>query len=269
MSRKWTAALFVLLTVAVAGCQRAPEPTVAGFGAQPQTPDAQQRVVSPEVRVDTPGQYSWSLRETKTGAVRGSANQDRFANTVESMVKAWIAFDFLNGLGQAKPSPADLTNLHRMIHVSDDQAAQRLYRQRGSDQVILRLIRTCGLTGTTIKTGWWSKTRMTADDATRMGQCLFDGRHLSPQWTKWLREEMRNVDPSNAFGIAQAPGLAGKPLAIKNGWTEHGATGNWAVNCLAVWEDKVLAVLASYPAKLGQSHGASVCRQVAEQLFPA
>ncbi|GAA2838264.1 serine hydrolase [Crossiella cryophila] len=267
---------FALLMVAVGGCQRA-LPTVAtsttDFGlptlTQAPEPETQPRANTPQVQVDTPGQYSWSLRDTKTGETRGSANQSAFANTVESMVKAWIAFDFLNGLGPASPSQADLKTMHRMLNVSDDQAAQQLYRRRGSDAVIQRLISTCGLTGTRITTGWWSKTRMTAADATRMGQCLFDGRHLSPQWTEWLRAEMRNVAPSNAFGIAEAPGLAGQRLAIKNGWTEHSGTRNWAVNCLAVWADKVLAVLVSYPIGLGQAHGASVCRQVAEQLFPA
>ncbi|MGO1056815.1 serine hydrolase [Crossiella sp. CA198] len=276
MSRKRTVAVFALLMVALGGCQRA-LPTVStsapGFelptlSRQPE-PEVQPRANTPQVQVRTPGQYSWSLRDTRTGETRGSANQSAFANTVESMVKAWIAFDFLHGLGSAKPGPADLNALHRMINVSDDQAAQQLYRRRGSDAVIQRLITTCGLTGTRITTGWWSKTRMTAADATRMGQCLFDGRHLSPQWTDWLRGEMRNVAPSNAFGIAEAPGLTGKPLATKNGWTEHSGTRNWAVNCLAVWSDKVLAVLVSYPAGLGQAHGASVCRQVAEQLFPA
>lgn len=281
MSRKWTAALFVLLTLAVGACRGGQDESgVAGFGpptlnpapgTTEQTPEGQPRAVTPKVRVDTLGQYSWSLRDTRTGQVRGSVNQDSFANTAESMIKAWIAFDYLRGLQDrnAEPSPGDLAIMHRMLHVSDDQAAQQLYLQRGGDAVVRRLISTCGLRNTTVTRNWWSKTMITAADATRMGQCLFDGEHLGPKWTEWLRKEMRDVTPSNAFGIAEAPGLAGKQPAIKNGWTAHSATNNWAVNCLAVWDHQVLAVLVSYPRHLGQQHGAGVCRQVADQLFPA
>jgi hypothetical protein len=102
-----------------------------------------------------------------------------------------------------------------------------------------------------------------------MGDCVLNRKLLSPHWHDWLLDQMRDVDPSNAFGIAEAPALAGKEVAIKNGWTEHtlGTGSVWAVNCLAVWSDWSLAVLTNYPAKLGQGHGAGICREVAQQLF--
>ncbi len=262
-----------LVTALLAACG-SPEVETLGLGEEPppvvvdESPAPQARGERPEVRVNAQGQYSWALRNTRTGEVRGSANMDSFTSTTESMIKSWIAADFLSG---ASPSLAQqkLDVVHRMIHVSDDRAAQQLYLNRGGDAVVRRLISTCGLTSTKVHPNWWSKTRMSANDATRMGECLFDGRALNQRWTQLLREEMRSVAPDNNFGIAEAPGLRGKALAVKNGWTRHSATDNWAVNCLAVWEDQVLAVVTSYPARLGQKYGAAICRQVAEQLFPA
>jgi hypothetical protein len=122
---------------------------------------------------------------------------------------------------------------------------------------------------TVVTHNWWSKTRISAQDAVTMGRCVTDGHLLSPYWQAWLLDQMRHVDASNAFGISQAPALAEVDPAVKNGWTEHtiGTSDIWAVNCLATWDHWTLAILTNYPASLGLDRGASVCRTVTQQLF--
>jgi hypothetical protein len=227
--------------------------------------------VSRSVNLKVSGSWSWALRNTKTDEVIGSDDKASFTNNTESMIKVWIATDFLMDAEASgrQVTAAEQERLRKMIHFSDDQAAQWAYTSRGSDLVIKRLISTCKLNDTRATPNWWSKTQISARDAALMGDCVLNGKLLGPHWHDWLLGQMRGVDPSNAFGIAEAPALAGKGIAIKNGWTEHGmgTRSVWAVNCLAVWGDWSLAVLTNYPAELGQGHGADICREVAQQLF--
>jgi hypothetical protein len=72
---------------------------------------------------------------------------------------------------------------------------------------------------------------------------------------------LRNVAPDNAFGIPQAL-PAGTVVAVKNGWTEHSATGLWNVACVASWGDYTLAVLTRYSIARKLDYGAGVCRDV-------
>jgi Beta-lactamase enzyme family len=215
-----------------------------------------------KVAVDVRGEWSWALRELGSGVVVGDGT---LRNTTESMVKIWLAVDFL--ASHASPLAADDEGrLTRMIRNSDDRAAQALYLRLGGDESIRRMIRTCDLHETRIHPDWWSKTTMSAGDATLLGRCVARGPGVSEPWRAKVLELMRSVDPGDAFGIAEAPALAGERVAVKNGWTRHGTW--WAVNCLAIWDHWVLAVMVHYPDQ-GTEHryGADVCMNVAQQLF--
>lgn len=225
----------------------------------------------PQVHIDTEGDWSWALRDDVTGEVTGSDNRTSFTNNTESMIKIWLTTDYLMLADQEgrAVTETEQARLERMIHFSDDNAAQWAYVTDGGDLVIKRMIGTCGLKDTRVTQNWWSKTQISARDAVVLGHCVTDGNLLSAHWQAWLLDQMRHVDPSNAFGISQAPVLAGVDPAIKNGWTEHSIGGSriWAVNCLAVWDHWTLAVLTNYPADLGLDHGAAICEQVTQQLF--
>ncbi len=212
--------------------------------------------------VDVRGEWSWALRELNTGVVVGGGT---LRTTAESMVKGWLAVDFLASR-ESRISAADEARVTRMIRASEDRAAQTLYLRLGGDASITRMIRTCGLRDTAIHPDWWSKTTMSATDASLLGQCVVRGPGLSPRWRDKLLDLMRSVDPGDAFGIPEAPALAGRRPAVKNGWTRHGDW--WTVNCLAIWDHWVLAVLVHYPDR-GDEHryGAEVCKTVAQQLF--
>jgi hypothetical protein len=219
------------------------------------------------VTVDVEGFLSWALLDRNTNAVTGSANYTSATSSTESMIKAWISADYLRRLGGTQPGDDRLAQLSAMIRDSDDDAAEIIYDVGGTNAVVQRMISVCGLTETSIFDGWWSRTEVSARDTVRLGACLADGRAAGPKWTDWILNEMRQVRGEGRFGIIEAfpPDVASR-TSIKNGWTV--VDDEWHLNCLAVVDQYVLAVLIQYPAEAGLQYGAGVCRNVATQLQP-
>ncbi|NUT08543.1 MAG: hypothetical protein HOV76_34255 [Hamadaea sp.] len=262
-----------------AGPSPAPATTSSSATASGSSPTVSAKVVDPVVRVQTDEDtwYAWQWVNLTTGETYGSANAATQTNNTESMIKAWIGADYLAGIeasGQTLSDP-DKTLITKMIKQSDNAAAQTLYLRRGGDEVIQRAIDECGLTGTTITETWWSKTQITALDATRMMREILRRAETSEP-VRWLVDDlMRNVADDNAFGIAQVLAETDPQAdpAVKNGWTDHAATGLWNLNCLAEWASTgtgdriVLAILTRYPLDYGQAYGEKVCREVTSQLL--
>jgi hypothetical protein len=235
--------------------------------------------IDPVVTVETQDGtwYAWHWVNLATGKRYGSANAATETNNTESMIKAWIGADYLTRLEKAgrKLTDADKDLITRMIRLSDNNAAQTLWLRGGRDAVIQRAIDECGLTATSVHPDWWSKTQITAADATTMMTRILDRAESSPLVAWMVDDLMRDVDPSNAFGIAQVLAEVdphARP-AIKNGWTAHAITNQWNLNCLAQWnptgtsDDIVLAVLTRYPAEKGQAYGEQLSRDVTRQLI--
>lgn len=248
----------------------------------PTAPAAPAGQLNPDAQVDVPveGFLTWAAldRHSQQLLVGGAET-----NTTESMIKPWIVADYLRRAYEngEPPDPEKVTLARDAIRDSDDMATERLYRASGADEVTQRLIDMCGLTDTTIFPGWWSRTTMTAVDAVRMGECLIDGTAAGPQWTPWLIDTMRDVqggvhDQPPAGGVGGGywgivdglpPGSDADQVAIKNGWTRIGETNSWHLNCLAMTDDWVIAVLMRYPAEYSLSYGADRCASVASQLL--
>jgi hypothetical protein len=252
--------------------------TESPSAAPSSSPSAATPSPSPSVRIQTSEGtwYAWQWVNLTTGATHGSANAAKQASNSESMIKAWIGADYLAGLEAAGQSlsDADMALVTKMIKNSDDAAAQTLYLRRGGDEVIQRAIDECGLTGTTVIESWWSKTQITALDATRVMRHLLSRAETS-ELTRWLVDDlMRNVADDNAFGIAEVLAEVDPQAdpAVKNGWTAHSPTGLWNLNCLAQWTSSgsgdqiVLAILTHYPVGYGQAYGEKLCRDVTRQL---
>lgn len=222
------------------------------------------------INISVDGFFSWALLDRDTGTIRGSANEATGTSTTESMIKAWIASDYLRikAAQGLTPSTARLDELTRMIRDSDDQAAEDIYDLDGYDAVVDRMISMCGLRDTTVVDGWWSKTGITAADATRLGLCVANGTAAGPRWTPWILEQMRLVRGQGRFGIIDAlPPAVAATTAIKNGWTLIYAEGEWHVACLAIQTQWVLAVLLRYDGSLGLSYGANICARVTRDLM--
>jgi hypothetical protein len=280
--------LIVITMLVTAGCTapQAPPEEAAPDRSGVAAPDRPREVAPrqsekpvpspPEAATSTPAQarlkitgwWAFALLDRRTGRITGSANRASQTTTTESMVKSWLAADYLAAL---RNDLGDHTRdrIRNALRVSDDDAAEWLYRARGGDATIRRMIDTCRLTGTSPSPGNWALTRITAEDAARLGDCLADGTASGPRWRDWLLAEMRQVAPSNAFGIREAfPPRQAARVAVKNGWTARSATGLWHVSCLGIWDRWSLAVLVRYPVRLGLGYGAAACRDVTRQLFP-
>ena len=234
-----------------------------GVAAQPAAP-----LPAPaSVTVSVDGFMSWALLDRGGGSIVGSPDMAGETNSTESMIKAWIAADYLRRQGGTAPTKTRLGELSTMIRDSDDDAAEDIYQAGGADAVIQRMIKTCRLTDTSIFEGWWSRTQMSARDTVRMGQCIADGRAAGSRWTGWLLNEMRQVRGDGRFGVVDVlPADVAARTAIKNGWTEIGDDDSWHVNCLAIMDRYVVAVLMRYPTRLGLDYGAGVCGDVTRQL---
>lgn len=229
--------------------------------------------------------FSWALLDRRTGEISGAKNMTA-TNSTESMIKVWIVSDYLRRLGDKQPSATRLRQASTAIRDSNDDAAGSLYNAGGGTAVTKRMITMCALTETKVSTtpgyvGWWSFTQMSARDAVRLGDCVKSGKAAGPKWTEWVLTEMTKVRGTTAkkdqrlkqgggrWGIIDGLPeeiLAQGPVGIKNGWTLINADQKWHLNCLAVADDWVLAVMMRYPGKKGLDYGARVCESVTEQL---
>jgi hypothetical protein len=182
-------------------------------------------------------------------------------------MKAWIAADLVRVAGERERalSASEKADIDASLRRSDDPAAERLYRSLGADQVLRDLQTVCGVAVSTTQSGYWAYAQMTAVDATSILRCVLDRAPTYPGGDQVVAA-LRGVEPDNAFGIPQAlpPGTV---VAVKNGWTEHSATGQWNVNCVASWDVYTLAVLTRYSIARPLDYGADVCRDVTGALL--
>jgi hypothetical protein len=223
------------------------------------------------------GFASFTLIDRSNGRRLGDPRSNRVMFS-ESTIKAWLAADLLatRAAVGTQPTEYEAMRMAAMIQLSDDNAAEVIWRWLGADRSIADMIRICRLQDTKVYPDWWSKTEISARDLARLGDCIVPGKNkfLSPTVGAPLLALMRSVDPTNAFGIQEAnPAGPGVRVAVKNGWTMHGSAEGtvWNVNCLGIWgagNRWVLAVTTRYLATNGLDYGASICRQVTRAVLP-
>jgi len=284
----WAIALMVLGLVAVGAGLRVLPGSPFAPGAQSNTADAgpdaeptpsptppplpfRYAEINPAI-VKTQGFLSWALMDRRTGEIVGSANMTE-TNTTASMIKGWLASDYLRRAGEKNETPAKsrLADLEIMIRDSNNDAASRTYNLNGKAASIQRLISICKLTDS--KTGEsWGDTLVSARDAVRMGECIADGTAAGPKWTSWVLDMMRKVRDVGDFGIRKALPTATQPtIAIKNGWDQWAADNTYRTNCLAIGETWVMSVLQRYPRQgdynADFAHTEQVCQDVATALL--
>jgi hypothetical protein len=223
--------------------------------------------------VQTKGFYSWAFLDRRTGEITGSANLTA-TSTTASMIKAWLASDYLRRAEEQGQTPSDsrLHDLEIMIRDSDNNAADRTYSANGKTSSIKRLITICKLTDSKAIPGLWSNTTVSARDVVRMGACIADGRAAGAKWTPWLLDMMRKVRGVGDFGIRKAfPESVQPTIAIKNGWLLRDEDHNWHTSCLAIGDTWVMAVLQRYPSQGNWDndflHTEQVCQQTAALLI--
>ncbi len=223
------------------------------------------------VTVANPGFLSWALLDRRTGKVWGSANQQA-TTWPASMIKAWLAADYLRLATQRGHSPttAELHQIEIMIRDSDNNAAQQTYLSNGGIVSINRLVSLCKLQDTRASAAGWSFTTISSRDTVRMADCIADGKAAGLRWTGWLLSQMRTVRVGD-FGIRDSlPTTLANGVAIKNGWMYYDDDNLWHVNCMAVASTWAMSVLQRYPSTghwaEDYAKGQDVCRRVAAQL---
>jgi hypothetical protein len=219
------------------------------------------------VSINTGAYFSWSVMNRNTGEVTSSPNAN-VTNVTASMIKAWLASDFLRRKAEKNQTPGsnDMHELTIMIRDSDNNAASYFYRLNGNGAGINRLISMCGLTDTKAVIDW-AHTLMSSRDIVKMGDCIGDGTAAGPKWTDWVLNEMRSVRGAGKFGPIQVlPGDEATKVAIKNGWVIK-SDGKWHINCMAVGDDWVLGVMTVYPSSKGMGAGIDICKSVTTQLM--
>lgn len=224
----------------------------------------------PPPTVPTDGFVGWAVLDLRTGAVTGSDNLAE-TSTTASMIKAWIAADYLRRTAENgdEPSQARLDQLTQVIRDSNNEHAETIFRELGRHESIERLISICALTDSRAVRNFWSNTQLSPRDTARMGACLADGRAAGPEWTDWLLDEMRAVRGNGDFGIRHAlPPGERSAVAIKNGWIIRDESGEWHVNCLAIGDGWTMGVQTRYPASRGLAYGAEICRSLAAEHLP-
>jgi hypothetical protein len=287
-----TVAVGAVVAAVAAGVRHSTAPDPAPSPGVPAPPGAGRAEAAPERRMEpadgprlsapadpirVPGAslFGWTLLDHITGAMAGSANSATVTNTVESMIKPWIAADHLRRLADddRRPTRAALDELTLMIVDSHDPAAEKYFHLGGTDAVTRRLVSVCDLDRVRMVSAKWSFTEMTPRDAARYGRCLADGRAAGPEWTVWILDTMKKVrgdvgdQVSNEvqggrWGIIDGlpPELA-REVAIKNGWTSY--VDGWHVNCLAVHPEWTLAVMLRMATLRA---AAKACEEVAKAL---
>jgi hypothetical protein len=277
-ARAKLSALGTRTTAAVAQVPSSPPPT-AQLAMQAAPPLPMLRATSAS-DVRAPGGtsfFGWAFLDRKTGNVTGSTNSASGTNSTESMVKAWIASDYLRQQASSGNQPSDtvLNDLTLMIIDSNDNTAEKYYEQDGGDAVIQRMISMCGLANTSVVPGWWAKTQMSPKDAVKYGLCVANGTAAGQKWTDWILSTMKNVrggvndqvsvaKQGGRWGIIDAlPTSLAQNTSIKNGWTLY--SDGWHVSCLAVNPDWILNVMVRTGG--GLQSAAGDCRAVAKQLL--
>jgi hypothetical protein len=222
-----------------------------------------------DVQIDVSGWYSWALLDLRTGEMSGPATRTE-TSTTASLIKAWIAADYLRRAADNDDTPSDgrMQQLRVMIRDSDNEAAEALYNQVGRVKSIKRLLDICKLEDSEpASNGGWSRTMLSPADVARLGACIADGRAAGPEWTDWLLDEMRAVRGVGNFGVRKAfPAAEQKTIAIKNGWVDRDAEQEYHVSCLAIGDGWAIGVMARYGINRGYEYGADICQQVGEQL---
>jgi hypothetical protein len=160
---------------------------------------------------------------------------------IASVVKLFIADDLLlqEAKGQTELTPDDRTAFDSMLRSSDDSAAEVFWNRSGGSAIVTRVAARYGLGSTTTPyDGHWWNTMSTTADLVRYYDMLLDGSGgLPPEQASIILSNLAQSTPMaidgtqpggvypQRFGIPD--GLAGEPVAVKQGWMCCWNGGNW------------------------------------------
>ncbi len=214
-----------------------------------------------------PGTVGVILRDRRTGAVWRSARAGREVWTA-STIKLAMVVDLLvrERAGTVTLTAADRANIRAMLHTSDDNAADAVWRAHGRAAFNTRFP-AYGVTGAHFVAGfdrYWGFMKCTPADLDRLIVHVLT--RLPSDLRAYLLGELRGVAPNQQWGVWGA-GPAARP-GNKNGWSEE--QGGWVINSVGFagpGERYTLTLMNSLDGKGGYDAGVATVTRVSALLL--
>jgi hypothetical protein len=252
----------------------APDPATCPYPNSGFDCDFQRRFAAVQAYVATrPGTVGIVVRDRRTGAVW----RNQYAGTMvwtASTIKLAMTVDlFLRDRhGSISLTSSDRSLIQRMLHSSDDDAANSLwFKYAGADHMTFNNdFRDYGLTSLSPKRGYthyfpyWGFQKCTPDDLDRLVDYLLT--KVPTETRDYIVDQLMHVDPDQQWGVWGA-GPAALP-GNKDGWSEED-TG-WVMNTVGwVGPDQryTLAVMNSLNKQGVYADGKATDSHVAKLLF--
>lgn len=251
------------------GCPAPAETSATGFDC-----DFQRRIAAVEAYVQTrPGTVGIVLRDRKTGAVWRNGNANTLIWT-ESTIKLAISINLFlrDKAGQITLSSSDRSLIQRMLHSSDDNAADALWgKYSGADHMAFNnVFPQYGMTllqperGYTSYFPYWGFQKCTANDLDRLINYLLD--KVPGSIRDYIVNQLQNVDPDQQWGV-WAAGAAARP-GNKDGWGPE--DNGWNMNTVGFvgpTQRYTLVVMNALLGHGGYAEGQATNSQIAKLLF--
>jgi hypothetical protein len=157
-----------------------------------------------------------------------------------------------------------------MIRNSNDAITWSYWRSRGGANVVQRVNSRCG-TSIKVYNNTWSMSRPTPLQMAQVLDCLADGRALNAKLSSFLMYQMRNVTPSQRWGIPKANPDRFRTEMNKNGWWRWPCCYFWTVNSTGLFgagNRYAFTVFTQYGGSLPQSRGERQAQAVTGAMFP-
>ena len=221
------------------------------------------------------GTAGFALIDTASGKVHGN-DAGGVALRTASIVKVIIGMRLFAVAEEQKRglTAAEQSDLSAMIRASDNDAASRLWGALGGPAVIGWVRKVTGVRNTAppANPGEWGFSTISAHDMAVILNAAVHGRGISAAHRDALLREMRQVIPSQRWGITPAVHHANP--AVKNGWYPDNDAPVWRVHCTGVVDHAnrpnrwVIVVTTRYPANLGMAYGQETCSGIAARVLP-
>ncbi|WP_067681777.1 serine hydrolase [Nocardia miyunensis] len=216
-----------------------------------------------------PGSTGIVVYDRQTGAIwqNGNANNQVWAESTEKLEMV-VSLLLRNESHAITLSASDRDLMHRMLNVSDDNAADALWKRYGGASFARDLGR-FGMTTSKFRDPqpYWGWMRTTAADLDRLMNSAL--AQLNPADRTYLVNEMRSVGPVQQWGVWGA-GPAAQP-GNKDGWSPDNPDGSWLDNSVGFVgpnERYTVAITGNtMTVKNGDQVGRETATHVASILF--
>ncbi|MDG3010598.1 serine hydrolase [Rhodococcus sp. D2-41] len=220
-----------------------------------------------------PGTVGFVLRDRTTGAVYRNAYADTMVWTASTIKLAMVVDLFIRDRdGAITLTDADRTLIQRMLHSSDDDAADTLwFRYAGADHMTFnRDFVRYGMTDLQPERGftryfpYWGFQKCTPNDLDRLIQYVLTDLPATDR--DYIVRELQHVAPDQQWGVWGA-GPAEQP-GNKDGWSLE--QGGWVINSVGFvgpGQRYTLAMMNSLNGQGGYDDGVATDSHVAQLLL--